>query len=189
MSPGSTPTNHQYSWHETVKSLRLIGMKIEEHTVRGNSTILECRYDLQGEVLYSVKWYKDGHEFYRYVPRDHPPAQLFPLPGVHVNLTGSDDWKVNLQRLELSSTGRYRCEVSAEAPSFQTVSGHGDMLTVALPDRGPRISGGKPRYQIGDTVSVKCISGLSKPAAQLMWFINGEPVFFISTPTILHIRM
>ncbi|PSN45911.1 hypothetical protein C0J52_24207, partial [Blattella germanica] len=43
-----------------------------------------------------------------------------------------------------------------------------------LPDEGPRISGGRPRYQIGDTVRVNCTSGRSKPAAQLMWFINGE---------------
>lgn len=28
------------------------------------------------------------------------------------------------------SSGRYRCEVSAEAPSFQTVSDHSDMLVV-----------------------------------------------------------
>ncbi|KAJ9579885.1 hypothetical protein L9F63_004487, partial [Diploptera punctata] len=43
-----------------------------------------------------------------------------------------------------------------------------------LPEEGPRITGGKPRYQIGDTVRVNCTSGRSKPAAQLMWFINGE---------------
>ncbi|XP_024086439.1 uncharacterized protein LOC106667725 [Cimex lectularius] len=172
-----------------VSGLRLIEVRIEEHTVRGNTTTLECRYDLQGESLYSVKWYKDGHEFYRFVPRDQPPAQLFPLPGVHVNLNGSNDWKVALKRLDLSSSGRYRCEVSAEAPSFQTVSGHGDMITVAMPEEGPRISGGKPRYQIGDTVSVKCTSGLSKPATQLMWFINGEPAnsTFVHGPNVSYI--
>ncbi|KAJ9575040.1 hypothetical protein L9F63_007775, partial [Diploptera punctata] len=43
-----------------------------------------------------------------------------------------------------------------------------------LPEEGPRITGGRPRYQIGDTVSVNCTSGRSKPAAQLMWFINGD---------------
>ncbi|XP_014272030.1 uncharacterized protein [Halyomorpha halys] len=157
------------------EGLRLLEVKIEEHTIRGNSTVLQCRYDLEGESLYSVKWYKDGHEFYRFVPRDNPPAQLFPLPGVHVSLGSSNQWQVYLRRLDLSSSGRYKCEVSAEAPSFQTVSGHGDMLTVALPEEGPRIYGGKPRYHIGDNVSIRCVSGLSKPAAQLMWFVNGEP--------------
>lgn len=35
-----------------------------------------------------------------------------------------------LENVTLASTGRYRCEVSAEAPSFQTVSDHGDMVVV-----------------------------------------------------------
>lgn len=42
----------------------------------------------------------------------------------------SSESKVTLRKLALASTGRYRCEVSAEAPSFQTVSDHGDMVTV-----------------------------------------------------------
>jgi hypothetical protein len=44
-----------------------------------------------------------------------------------------------------------------------------------LPDDGPRITGGRPRYQVHDLVSVNCTSGRSKPAVQLNWFINGEP--------------
>lgn len=32
--------------------------------------------------------------------------------------------------MNLMSSGRYRCEVSAEAPSFQTVSDHSDMLVI-----------------------------------------------------------
>lgn len=48
-------------------------------------------------------------------------------------------------------------------------------IIVALPEVGPKIIGGRPRYQVGDTVRVNCTSGRSKPAAQLAWFINGEP--------------
>ncbi|XP_014255594.1 uncharacterized protein LOC106670093 [Cimex lectularius] len=159
---------------EIVDGLRLVEVRIDKHTVRGNSTVLECRFDLQGETLYSVKWYKDGHEFYRFVPRDTPSAQLFPLPGVHVRLDKSNETQVVLSSLDMSSSGRYRCEVSAEAPSFQTVSDHGDMVTVALPEEGPKIYGGKPRYQAGDIVRVNCTSGRSKPPATLTWYINGE---------------
>lgn len=45
----------------------------------------------------------------------------------------------------------------------------------ALPEEGPKITGGRPRYQVGDTVKVNCTAGRSKPAAQLNWMINGEP--------------
>lgn len=42
----------------------------------------------------------------------------------------STERSVVLYSVNLMSTGRYRCEVSAEAPSFQTVSDHSDMLVV-----------------------------------------------------------
>ena len=43
-----------------------------------------------------------------------------------------------------------------------------------LPDEGPIITGGFPRYHIGDKVEVNCTSSRSKPAAKLKWYINGE---------------
>lgn len=42
----------------------------------------------------------------------------------------SNQTQVVLQPLELSSSGKYTCEVSAEAPSFQTVMGDGIMTTI-----------------------------------------------------------
>jgi hypothetical protein len=54
--------------------------------VKDNTIKLECQYDMEDEKLYSVKWYKDGHEFYRYLPRDQPPATLFPQNGITVDV-------------------------------------------------------------------------------------------------------
>lgn len=67
--------------------LRLTEVRIPNHTARDSSARLECHYALDNETLYSVKWYKDGNEFYRYVPRDMPPAQVFVLPGVSVDVS------------------------------------------------------------------------------------------------------
>ncbi|XP_025836731.1 uncharacterized protein LOC108732214 [Agrilus planipennis] len=155
-------------------SIRLLELKIPMYAVKNQNVRLECHYDLEGETLYSVKWYKDGNEFYRFVPRDMPPAQVFPLPGVAVDMHNSSESQVVLSSVQLSTSGLYRCEVSGEAPYFQTVTENNRMTVVALPEEGPRITGGKPRYQIGDTVKVNCTSGRSKPAALLNWFINGE---------------
>lgn len=55
------------------------------------------------------------------------------------------------------------------------ISNNTIFLFSALPDEGPRITGGRPRYQIGDIVKVNCTSGRSKPSPHLNWFINGEP--------------
>lgn len=42
----------------------------------------------------------------------------------------SNSSHISLVNISLSSSGRYRCEVSAEGPSFQTVTDHGDMVAV-----------------------------------------------------------
>uniref|UniRef100_A0A182K665 Ig-like domain-containing protein n=1 Tax=Anopheles christyi TaxID=43041 RepID=A0A182K665_9DIPT len=159
---------------EFASGIMLTEVRVPKHTIKGHSVRLECHYDMEGEALYSVKWYKDGSEFYRYVPRDDPPGTVFPQPGIIVDLLNSTSEQVVLAPIDLSSSGKYRCEVSAEAPSFQTVSDHGEMLVVVLPEEDPYITGGKPRYQIGDIVRVNCTSGRSKPAVHLTWHINGE---------------
>uniref|UniRef100_A0A182F4L1 Uncharacterized protein n=1 Tax=Anopheles albimanus TaxID=7167 RepID=A0A182F4L1_ANOAL len=159
---------------EFASGIMLTEVRVPKHTIKGHAVRLECHYDMEGEALYSVKWYKDGREFYRYVPRDDPPGTVFALAGITLDLQNSTSEQVVLDPIDLSSSGKYRCEVSAEAPSFQTVSDHGEMLVVVLPEEDPYITGGKPRYQIGDTVRVNCTSGRSKPAVHLTWYINGE---------------
>ena len=38
----------------------------------GHSLSLECDYRLEGDSLYSLKWYRDDREFFRYIPQgDH----------------------------------------------------------------------------------------------------------------------
>ncbi|XP_043644649.1 uncharacterized protein LOC122614193 [Drosophila teissieri] len=157
-------------------SLTMTEVKIPNHIMRLKSATLGCRYALDGESLYSVKWYKDGHEIYRYVPRDKPPGQSFPLPGVNIDLRNSSDTQILLRRVTLQSSGLYRCEVSGEAPAFNTVSESETMTVVVTPNHGPKITGGQPRYQIGDIVRVNCTSSPSKPVCHLSWLINGEPV-------------
>lgn len=53
----------------------------------GHSVTLGCEYDLEDAPLYSVKWYRDNGEFYRYVPKEEPPTRVFPLPGLHVDVS------------------------------------------------------------------------------------------------------
>lgn len=50
---------------------------------------LECDYDLEGDKLYAIKWYKGRREFYRYNPWENPAAKTFPLNGIMVNVSQS----------------------------------------------------------------------------------------------------
>ncbi|KAG8228347.1 hypothetical protein J437_LFUL014242, partial [Ladona fulva] len=86
----------------------------------GETVRLECQYDLEGAELYAVKWYKGKKEFYRFLPKEDPPTKVFPLPGINVDLSESNAYHVVLRDAGFSLTGRYRCEVSADAPSFDT---------------------------------------------------------------------
>ena len=37
--------------------------------------------------LYSVKWYKGRHEFYRYMPGNQPKIKTFPVKGMKINVS------------------------------------------------------------------------------------------------------
>lgn len=54
---------------------------------RGWSVTLLCQYELEGDPLYSVKWYRGIHEFYRYSPSEKQPTKIFPFRGIHVDVS------------------------------------------------------------------------------------------------------
>ncbi|GIY67209.1 uncharacterized protein CDAR_118911 [Caerostris darwini] len=172
-----------------VFSLRMVMLDVPSAVNLGESVELSCIYELENDRLYSIKWYKNDVEFYRFVPNDWPPGQFLPLPGIRVDLSKSGQRSVYLRSVDLNSTGTYRCEVSAEAPSFQSVEAERDMKVMVLPTEGPKITGGQSQYNSGDTVAINCTSAKSKPAATLRWFINDNalgPEFETEYSTTLH---
>ncbi|KAF2367475.1 Immunoglobulin-like domain, partial [Trinorchestia longiramus] len=110
--------------------LNVLSVDVPSHEVAGKPVKLTCNYDLEGDVLYSVKWYRGSSEFFRYIPGDHPPIQVYDLPGVVVDSAVSDDRTVSLRPVTLDSSGSYKCEVSADMPSFHTDSESANMLVV-----------------------------------------------------------
>jgi len=49
--------------------------------------MLRCNYDLETDSLYAVKWYRGSEEFYRFLPKEAPPKQAFPINGVVVDVS------------------------------------------------------------------------------------------------------
>jgi len=148
---------------------------VPAHVEVGDNARLTCRFDMGSDTLYSVKWYKNDLEFYRYVPNDRPKLQVFAQKGIHVDRSRSTRQHVRLNNLTLDSGGTYKCEVSAEAPSFRTKSAFQDMVVVVPPSKS-EIVGAAPKYAVGDTVNVTCYSYRSKPAASLTWKVNNVEV-------------
>lgn len=67
--------------------LKNVHVVVPEAVERGSKVEMKCLYDLENEVLYSVKWYRGDREFCRYSPRDVPPLKIFPIPGIEVDVS------------------------------------------------------------------------------------------------------
>jgi hypothetical protein len=71
-----------------VLSLKLVRVSVPQYKVRGDMALLECQYELGHNKLYSVKWYKDNEEFYRYLPGSDTIKQSYKVDGVRVEVSG-----------------------------------------------------------------------------------------------------
>ncbi|XP_067009532.2 uncharacterized protein [Anabrus simplex] len=152
--------------------LRDVRVVVPTAILRGETAVLWCHFNLQGDSLYSVKWYKGRREFYRFTPKEDPPMKIFPIQGLYVDRTRSNDTQLTLNNMEPSMSGRYSCEVSADAPSFHTSLVSGDLEVVEVPYDRPVISGVRTRYRLGDKLRSNCSSSWSRPAAKLTWLVN-----------------
>jgi len=157
------------------QQIRVEEVLVPEYGVIGKHASMRCIYSPPTSI-YSVRWYKNGREFYSYLPGKPDPITVHKTEGITVDVSKSSSSAVYLTNLTLDSTGRYRCEVSGEGPFFPTDTRYEDMLVVALPDRGPRIRGAKRRYSEGDTMNVNCTAIATNPPVNLTWYINRRPV-------------
>ncbi|XP_031364904.1 uncharacterized protein LOC102674684 isoform X2 [Apis dorsata] len=133
-APAKTPTKTTTNNKGRVTGLKLLGINVPAYSLRGKSALLECRYDLETDKLYSITWYKDHEEFYRYVPRGEPKKHTYHVEGVKVDYRRSDHQQVLLQNVSLYTSGKYKCEVITEAPSFNAVNAEANMEIVGCCD-------------------------------------------------------
>ncbi|XP_023711542.1 uncharacterized protein LOC111866636 isoform X2 [Cryptotermes secundus] len=158
------------------QSLRGVRLDVPEAVLTGDRVRLACDYDLEHAALYSIKWYRGEEEFYRFVPKESPPTRVFPLPGIHVDISLSDARNVTLLDVQKQLTGFYKCEVSADAPLFHTEIKSASMTVVDIPAEEPMLTVDKFRYATGEQIQANCTSKASYPAANLTWFVNGQQV-------------
>ncbi|XP_068229241.1 uncharacterized protein [Palaemon carinicauda] len=159
-----------------VQGLRITKVSVPGPLVTGEGGWLECEWDLENDGLYAVKWYLGLSEFYRWTPGEPTEEKTFRIEGnpVRVDMTSSHQGRVRIQQVTLDAGGVYRCEVSAEAPSFHTESAVALMRVVDLPDRKPLITGAQISYQMHEDVMLNCSSPNSQPPATLKFYVNDE---------------
>ncbi|XP_041674903.1 uncharacterized protein LOC108105196 isoform X2 [Drosophila eugracilis] len=161
---------------ELTEALRDVRVRVPHAVRRTEKAILKCFYDIEDDSLYSVKWYKGRREFYRYTPKETPPMKVFHFPGVKVRRMSSNESQVVLDAVTMATSGKYSCEVSADAPSFHTLIAAAELEVIETPHNAPFIAGIRPRYRVGDILRGNCTSRHSRPAANLTWTVNNEEV-------------
>lgn len=67
--------------------LSWVRVTVPPYKVPGDTAQLHCDYELGGDTLYSVKWYKDHEEFYRYVPKANPAQHAYRIEGIQVDVS------------------------------------------------------------------------------------------------------
>jgi len=65
----------------------MLGVTVPTYVFMGDSVELLCNYDMQMDKLYSVTWYKDNEEFYRYVPTSNHLKHSYSMDGITVDVS------------------------------------------------------------------------------------------------------
>ncbi|CAH1126295.1 unnamed protein product [Ceutorhynchus assimilis] len=166
------------NFEKICSSISLKGMKLNiPRAVRaGHSVTLSCEYDLEGAQLYSVKWYRENDEFYRYVPKEEPPTRVFTIQGIHVDVSVSNAHSVTLLSVGRDISGEFQCEVSADAPSFHTQLLSAPMTVAVVPAGVPLVTVDKTGLEHGRPLIADCHAPPSHPAANITFFVNDEKV-------------
>ena len=69
-------------------ALKITRLSVPKAVENGSSVFLSCSFNLEGEVLYSVKWYRDYVEFFRFLPSNAPnSSQPVNLKGAYVDVS------------------------------------------------------------------------------------------------------
>lgn len=69
------------------EAVQMLGVKVPAFIFMGDSVQLFCDYDMQMDKLYSVTWYKDNEEFYRYVPSSKHLKHSYKMDGITVDVS------------------------------------------------------------------------------------------------------
>jgi len=163
---------------QDVLCLKLEAVLVPQYKFRGQNATLLCKYDLdKGEELFSLKWYKQETEFYRFTPQTQRgrynnyrnteefwhnqrrgrkgaagDVKTWRLPGIRIDEenSSSNGDSVVLKKVTFKSTGIYRCEVTTKVEGGQWVVKESTqkMVVVELPDSTPVISGSDPRKSL-----------------------------------------
>ncbi|XP_076058505.1 uncharacterized protein LOC143035519 isoform X2 [Oratosquilla oratoria] len=157
-------------------ALHVVKVDVPARVQEGETVQLVCHYDLDGDNLYSLTWWRGKDQFYQFSPDSIPEVTVYTAPGIHVDKPRSGGNVVILRNVSRTSAGKYRCEVLAEHPSFEKDSKITAMEVIAVPKTAPHIEVSDSQYSPGEILEANCSSTGAAPPPKLQWLINGDKI-------------
>ncbi|XP_042856785.1 uncharacterized protein LOC122243324 [Penaeus japonicus] len=168
----------------TTSCVRIKELNVPAVALVNDKIHLRCDYEEEGKArLYTLKWYKDGKEFYRYQPGisahsadDRCADDLtYDVAGVNVDCWVSTERDVVLQGVSKMTSGDYQCEVIGEHPMFRKVVRVARLTVFSEALEAPVVTGAKESYRDDDEVTLNCSSRNVEYIPVLSWLLNGRP--------------
>ncbi|XP_018332092.1 uncharacterized protein LOC108741699 [Agrilus planipennis] len=161
---------------KVASSLKDVTLILDPEVVqRYHHCTLRCTYNDEGADLYTVKFFRGIHEFYRFTPSESPNTKVFPVPGINVDINNSSSTQVVLRNIDFQLSGNFTCEVTTDF-LFSTGMDTKTMTVVELPKHPPTISVGRGLLDYGLTLHANCSSPPSRPPATLKFLLNNMTV-------------
>ncbi|XP_071523301.1 uncharacterized protein [Panulirus ornatus] len=164
--------------------VRIRDLDVPAVALQDDDVHLRCDYeDEGGSALYTLKWYKDGREFYRHQPGisrhaaddrclDH---HTYHVDGVNVDCWVSTEREVVLRAVSRTTSGDYQCEVIGEHPKFRKEVLKARLTVFSEALQRPVVSGARQTYHPLDIVDLNCSSANTQYLPLLSWHLNGRP--------------
>ncbi|XP_014225530.1 uncharacterized protein LOC106651516 [Trichogramma pretiosum] len=167
-----------------VKGLKNVKLEVTPEVVeQGQEAILRCSYELEDEPLYSLKFYRGEHEFYRYSPNERPQTKIFNFTWIEVDASRSSESQVTIRKVDFILKGNFSCEVTTN-PSYTTMTSTKSLTVVSVPRGKPVIASERKRYEPGETLRANCSIPLSRPAARIFFTLNDDAINNIYVQTL-----
>ncbi|KAL0134241.1 hypothetical protein PUN28_001200 [Cardiocondyla obscurior] len=155
---------------ERASCLREVSLEMVPEVVqRGEKVILRCHYDLENAPLYSLKWYRGKHEFYRFAPTEEPSTKVFNISGINVDVQAT----ARQQRTK-DDEGMQWSEISLTLHPYHYANGRLNLRCIA------HIPGIYTRQS-----ELQLLSGMREPVPERVTSENGSDMHTATFVTIL----
>ncbi|XP_045102435.1 uncharacterized protein LOC123498933 [Portunus trituberculatus] len=185
--------------------VRMTSMSSPRYVMEGTNITLRCEFDLEGDDLYSLLWWRGGSVLLRYTPPHGEgldswdeedlgeeeqvlldpisnvttrPLAWFPSRGLDAQVDGEGGPEALwLLNVGHEASGVYTCEVTAESPpTFVTANASVTLVVIVPPSASPLLQGTAGYVAEGQWVDASCNSAPALPPPALAFYINDRPV-------------